>query len=319
MISVRGGRDMIHWSSEELTAMRAQQDDTLVANLSRHVDRLAGVIGPRHVSQPARFAAAAAYVERELTDAGYAVVRETYTASGQEVANLIAELPGGAKKDEVVIVGAHYDTIPSTPGADDNASAVAMLIEVARLMRRLQPARTVRFIGFACEEPPSFHTGEMGSQMHARNCKARGERVCGMLCLEMVGYYATGPGSQQVPPAIPRLFHGALPKDGDFLAAVGNLRSWRLLRQFRRGFKRAVRFPLFSIALPEAITEIRFSDNSSFWDQGYQALMITDTSFYRNPHYHMTSDTPDTLDYERMAQATLGVVGGACQVAGLKA
>jgi Zn-dependent M28 family amino/carboxypeptidase len=297
--------------------MRAEHDERLATNLTRHVDRLAGVIGSRHVSQPSRFAAAGAYVERELTDAGYSVVRETYTASGQEVANFIAELPGGAKKDEIVIVGAHYDTIPMTPGADDNASAVAMMLEVARQMRGLQSARTVRFIGFACEEPPSFHSNEMGSQVHARGCKARGERICGMLCLEMVGYYATGPGSQQVPPAIPRLFHGVLPKDGDFLAAVGNLRSWRLLRQFRRGFKRATRFPLFPIALPEAITEIRFSDNSSFWDQGYQALMITDTSFYRNPHYHMASDTPDTLDYERMAQATIGVVGGTCEVAGL--
>jgi Zn-dependent M28 family amino/carboxypeptidase len=298
--------------------MRIDSDTQLAANLARHVDRLAGVIGPRHVSQATSFAAAAAYVERELSGAGYDVVRETYTTSGREVANLVAELPGGPKKDEVVIVGAHYDTIPSTPGADDNASAVAMLIEVARLMRRLQPARTVRFIGFACEEPPSFHTGEMGSQVHARKCRKHGERVCGMLCLEMVGYYATGPGSQEVPPAIPRIFHGVLPKQGDFLAAVANLRSVRLLRKFRRGFKRAVRFPLFSIALPEAIREIRFSDNSSFWDQGYPALMLTDTSFYRNPHYHMPSDTPDTLDYEAMAQVTLGVVGGACEVAGVR-
>ena len=297
--------------------MRTNNDTQLAANLARHVDRLANVIGPRHVSQPAHFAAAAAYVERELADAGYTVARETYTASGQEVANLVAELPGDTKKHEVVIVGAHYDTVPTTPGADDNASAVAMLIEVARRMRGLRTARTVRFVGFACEEVPHFHTGEMGSQIHARACKARGERICGMLCLEMVGFYATGPGSQQVPPAIPRLFHGVLPKEGDFLAAVGNLRSWRLLRQFRRGFKRATRFPLFSIGLPEVITEIRFSDNSSFWDQGSQALMITDTSFYRNPHYHMASDTPDTLDYERMAQATLGVVGGACEAAGL--
>jgi Zn-dependent M28 family amino/carboxypeptidase len=282
------------------------------------VDQLAGLIGPRHLSQPAAFDAAAEFVERELIDAGYAVARQTYLAGGREVANLVAEIPGGKKKDEIVIVGAHYDTIPSTPGADDNASAVAVMIEVARRMRALEPARTVRFVGFACEEMPYFHTGEMGSQAYARSCRSRGERVRGMLCLEMVGYYVKGPGSQEVPPAIPRIFHGVLPKQGDFLAAVANLRSVRLLRKFRRGFKRAVKFPLFSIALPEAIHEIRFSDNSSFWDQGYPALMLTDTSFYRNPHYHLPSDTPDTLDYEAMAQVTLGVIGGASEVAGVR-
>jgi Peptidase family M28 len=119
-----------------------------------------------------------------------------------------------------------------------------------------------------------------------------------------------------VPDSIPRWLHGVFPKRGNFLAAVGNLRSWRLSWKFRRGFKRAVRFPLFSIVLPESITEIRRSDNSSFWDQGYEALMLTDTSFLRNPHYHEPTDTPDTLDYPRMAEVTLGVVGGVCNVAG---
>jgi hypothetical protein len=136
-----------------------------------------------------------------------------------------------------------------------------------------------------------------------------------MLCLEMVGYFTTEPGTQQIPPGIPRVFHRFLPNRGDFLAAVGNLRSWRLVWQFRRGFKRAVRFPLFSIALPESIQEIRLSDNSSFWDQGYPALMLTDTSFLRNPHYHAETDTPDTLDYDRMAQVTLGVAGAVRHIA----
>jgi Zn-dependent M28 family amino/carboxypeptidase len=228
--------------------MRADNDTQLTANLTRHVDRLAGLIGPRHLSQPAAFAAAAALVERELADAGYAVERQTYLAGGHEVANIVAELPGGKKKDEIIIVGAHYDTIPSTPGADDNASAVAVLIEAARRMRVLEPARTLRFVSFACEEMPYFHTGEMGSQVYARACRKLGECVRGMLCLEMVGYYVKGPGSQEVPPAIPRIFHGVLPKQGDFLAAVANLRSVRLLRKFRRGFTRAVKFPLFSFA-----------------------------------------------------------------------
>jgi hypothetical protein len=157
----------------------------------------------------------------------------------------------------------------------------------------------------------------MGSQVHARGCRKRGEQVVGMLCLEMLGYYSTEPGSQTAPASLPRSLHKALPKRANFLAAVGNLRSVRLLWQFRRGFKRAVRFPLFSIALPEKISEIRLSDNSSFWDQGYPALMLTDTSFLRNPHYHMASDTPETLDYERMAQVAAGIVGATCRIAGV--
>jgi Zn-dependent M28 family amino/carboxypeptidase len=298
--------------------MPTNVDPTLVESLTRHVDRLAGLIGPRHLGLPRAFAAAAAFVERELTDAGYTTSRQTYAVGNHEVANIAAELPGGRRKDEIVVVGAHYDSVWSTPGADDNASAVAVLIEVARLMRPLQPQRTVRFVGFACEEPPHFHMSDMGSQVYARECRTKGERIYGMLCLEMVGYYSTEPGSQKIAPGIPRIFHPLLPRRGDFLAAVGNLRSWQLLWQFRRGFKRAVRFPLLSLALPESISEIRLSDNSSFWDQGYPALMLTDTSFLRNPHYHLATDTPDTLDYQRMAQVTIGVAGGASRVAGLR-
>lgn len=296
--------------------MRTNTDPTLIANLTRHVYRLAGLIGPRHLGKPVAFAAAATYVERELSSAGYEVQRQTYSVGQQEVSNLVAELPGGRRKNEIVVLGAHYDTVASTPGADDNASAVAVLIEAARLLRESSPKRTVRFVSFACEEPPHFYTGDMGSQVYARECRMRNEKIRGMLCLEMVGYYSTEPLSQQIPPGIPRAIHWKFPKRGKFLAAVGNMRSWRLLWQFRRGFKRAVRFPLFSIALPESISEIRLSDNSSFWDQGYPALMLTDTSFLRNPNYHLASDTPETLDYERMAMVTVGVAGAVRRIAG---
>jgi hypothetical protein len=135
-----------------------------------------------------------------------------------------------------------------------------------------------------------------------------------MLCLEMVGFFTAETGVQKLPPGIPRFLRWVFPRRGDFLAAVGNLRSWKLSRKFRRGFKRATRFPLFSIVLPELIHDIRRSDNSSFWDQGYQALMLTDTSYLRNPHYHPTSDTPDTLDYKRMASVVIGVLGGVVEL-----
>lgn len=298
-------------------------DTNVIAELDKrlrlHVDRLAGLIGPRHLGKLSAFQAAATYVERELAKLGDEVVREPYPVKDIEVANAYIERQGESAADQIVVVGAHYDSVPTTPGADDNASAVAVLIEVARLLRNVRCPRTIRFVSFACEEPPHFYTETMGSQIHARACRQRRERITAMVCLEMLGFYTDEPHSQRLPEGIPRWLSWAFPKRGNFLASVGNLRSLRTVWQFDRGFRRASRLPLFSIALPELIQAIRLSDNSSFWDQGYSALMITDTSFLRNPHYHQATDTPDTLDYARMALATLGVAGGVARLAGRSA
>jgi Zn-dependent M28 family amino/carboxypeptidase len=245
------------------------------------------------------------------------VERQDYNAGPGTATNLIVERTGLRMPGSIVILGAHYDTVPSTPGADDNASAVAVLIEVARLLSGQRGDRTVRFVAFACEEPPHFYTDTMGSQVYARHCRKQGESLVGMLCLEMVGYYTDQPNSQAVPDEIPRWFRWWLPRRGNFLASVGNLRSFRLAWSFHRGFRRATRFPLLSLCLPEAIYHIRLSDNSSFWDQGYPALMLTDTSFLRNPHYHLSSDRADTLDYARMADVARGVAGGVARLAGM--
>jgi Zn-dependent M28 family amino/carboxypeptidase len=282
-------------------------DADLSERLRLHVDRLAGLIGPRHLGKPKSFEAAATYVERELAKHGDAVVREAYAIDDHEVANYYVERRGTTKPEQIVIIGAHYDTVSTTPGADDNASAVAVLLEVLGLLRDCKPNKTIRFISFACEEPPYFWTNSMGSQVHALNCRKRNEQITAMFCLEMLGYYSDEPNSQKLPDGIPRWLGWAFPKRGNFLASVGNLKSIKAVWDFRRGFKRGSKLPLFSIALPEMIQSIRLSDNSSFWDQGYPALMITDTSFLRNPHYHQPSDLPETLDYDRMAQATRGI------------
>jgi Zn-dependent M28 family amino/carboxypeptidase len=282
--------------------------DQIESNLRLHVDRLAGLIGPRTLRRPKTITATIGYIEGQWAEMGYTSTRECYDALGDEATNLIVERPGTKRASEIVLLGAHYDTVSSTPGADDNASAVAVLLEVSRLLREHTGRRTIRYVAFACEEPPYFGLGEMGSQHHARKSRVRGDNIVGMLCLEMVGYYSDVAGSQAIPPAIPTWMRRFFPKRGDFLAAVGNMPSWKLCWQFRRGFKRGTkRMPLFSICLPEKINEIRLSDNSSFWDQGYPALMLTDTSYLRNPNYHQASDTPDTLDYPRMTEVTLGV------------
>jgi Zn-dependent M28 family amino/carboxypeptidase len=277
------------------------------AALRLHVDRLAGLIGPRTYDKPKSIEAAMGYIRKQWSEMDYDVTEEPFDAIGVEARNLIVKKPGTSKADEIVLLGAHYDTVPTTPGADDNASAVAVLLEVSRLLKDHQARRTARYVAFACEEPPFFNFSAMGSQHHARQSRKRSEKIVGMFCLEMVGYFSDAPGSQKIPPAIPKAIRWLFPKRGNFLAAVGNMASWKLCYRFRIGFKRAARLGLFSICLPEKIGEIRLSDNSSFWDQGYPALMLTDTSFLRNPHYHQPTDTPDTLDYARMTEVTLGV------------
>lgn len=304
--------------SRYLRAHLAAPDDVqqLASRLKGHVEVLAGLIGPRHLGKPSTMDAAVVYIQRQLTAIGDTVRQMPYPVKEMQAINLAVERPGKKRTKEIVVVGAHYDTVPETPGADDNASAVAMLIEVARLTAGCPRQRTLRFVAFACEEPPHFYMETMGSQQYARGCRKANENIVGMLCLEMVGYYSDAPKSQGIPPGIPRMLRWAFPRRGNFLTAVGNLRSIPLVHGFRRGFKRASKLPLYSIALPEAIQEIRLSDNGSFWDQGYPALMITDTSFLRNPHYHQASDMPDTLDYARLAAGTLGVAGAVCRICG---
>lgn len=286
--------------------------EAIEQRLRLHVDRLAGLIGPRNLSRPRSIQATLGYLRGQWDEIGFEVVEENYFALGREATNLIVERQGSRKPEEIVLLGAHYDTCFETPGADDNASAVAVMLEVSRLLQAHIGRRTVRYVAFACEEPPYFNldkTGPMGSQEHARRARERGDDIVAMLCLEMLGYYSDEPGSQQIPEEIPPMLKRCLPTRGDFLAAVGNLQSWRLLWPVRRGFKKACRLPLFTIALPESVTAIQLSDNHSFWDYDYPALMVTDTSFLRNPNYHTLSDTPETLDYARMTKATLGIAG----------
>lgn len=287
----------------------------LTTNLRRHVDTLAGLIGSRHMQRPSSMDAAVAYIERELSPCG-TVVRERFPVHDAEAVNLVLEYAGAEKSNEIVLLGAHYDTVNTTPGADDNASAVAVLLECARLLKDGPRARTVRFVAFANEEPPHFYTDTMGSQFHARMCRMRGETLVGMLCLEMVGFFSDAPNSQQYPQMIPRPFRALLPSKGNFLGIVSNMKSAGLLARTRSGFRKESKLPLIALPLPESISEIRLSDHAQFWDQNYPALMFTDTSFFRNPHYHRESDTPDTLDYARMTEVALGVAGAVKYLAG---
>ncbi len=273
-------------------------------NLQRHVAKLAGEIGERHVWRVAALNASASYLEDTLTAAGYRVTSQNYQAEGMQVGNLVAELRGTSRPDEIIIVGGHYDTVTGTPGANDNASGCAAVLELARLMAGQKLSRTVRFVLFVNEEPPFFQTDLMGSRVYARQCRQRGEKVVAMLSVETIGCYFDSKGSQHYPWPF-SLFY---PDTGNFIAFVGDSASRSLVRQCTGLFRQHAAFPSEGAALPGGITGIGWSDHWSFWQEGYPALMVTDTAPFRYAHYHERQDTPDKLDYGRMARVVSGLV-----------
>ncbi len=227
--------------------------------------------------------------------------------------NVIAELRGTVESGKVLVVGAHYDTVRSTPGADDNASGVAALIGIAAGLAGRTPAKTVRFVAFALEEPPAYRTQNMGSYHYARSLQEAGAAVDGMICLEMVGYFTDLPGSQSYP--LP-LFKLLFPSRGNFIALVGNIRSRKFTKAVAAGMGRASDLRTVTLNAPSFVVGIDFSDHWSFNQFGYNAFMVTDTAFYRNPHYHENTDLPGTLDYVRMAEVVQGLVGAIGELAG---
>ena len=277
--------------------------ESVADRLREHVRVLAVDIGERHTGRPQALGAAARYIEGALALVGHEVRRQRYEADGIECLNLEVEHGGGDRASEIVLVGAHYDTVVGSPGADDNASGVAAMIEIARLLsgRRLQ--RTVRCVAFVNEEPPFFYSREMGSAVYARAARARSDDIKTMLSLEMLGYYSSRPRSQRYPPLL-RYFY---PDRGNFIAFVSNLRSRRALAQVHDAFRSQCTFPSVRLASPAIVPGISWSDQLSFWRAGFAAVMVTDTAFYRYPHYHCPTDTPEKLDFAAMSRVTIGL------------
>ena len=294
----------------------------LAQRLRGHVETLARDIGERHVLRPSALAAAAEFIRREWTTRHLRVGALAYRTGGVRCDNLEIAIPGRARPEEIVLVGAHYDTVAGSPGADDNASGVAALLEIGHMLARAKPRRTIRLVAFVNEEPPFFPWGEMGSRVYARAARRRGDDIRVMLSLEMLGCYSARPGSQRYPPLLRRFY----PDRGNFVAFVSNLASRRLLRETVRAFRAHSDFPSESLATFAWVPGVSWSDHLSFWGEGYRALMVTDTAFYRNPHYHTRRDTAERLDYRAMARvagglalATLVLAGGSavgCEDAG---
>jgi len=272
-------------------------------NLAAHVRVLAGEIGERNLEHLEGLNRARDYAVQALARAGYATRLQTYTHRGESYANVEAVRAG--RRDTAVIVGAHYDSVLGSPGANDNASGVAVLLELARLLRDAAPEHTLRFVAFTNEEPPYFDADEgMGSAEYAAAIEASPASVAAMLSLETLGVYRDAPGSQTYPvPPIAWLY----PDRGDFVAFIANPSSSALVRRLIGSFRAAATIPSQGAVLPAAVPGVAWSDHSSFWRRGVPAVMVTDTALFRDEAYHRSGDLPDRLDYERMARVVLGL------------
>ena len=279
--------------------------------LRSHVEYLAGTIGERNTEHPGTLARTVEYLDARFREAGLVPHRLEYDAAQGPFVNLEAEIYGVTRPQEIIVIGAHYDSAWPAPGADDNASGVAALLELARYYADRRFDRTVRLVAFPNEESPHYGTDRMGSKVYARQANERGDNIIAMYSLEMLGYYDTKAGSQR----FPRVIEPFYPDRGDFLAFVANVASTGLLRRTVGLFREHAAIPSYGLAAPMMLVpDIRRSDHAMFWPHGFPAVMITDTAGFRNPHYHRHSDRPDTLDYDRLA---LAVEGLAATFAGL--
>jgi len=279
------------------------EDHALMQRLRMHVEQLAGRIGERNIFHPAALDAAASYIEQEWVQQGYAVERLPYDVSGIRCLNLEATRRGGAREPEILLIGAHYDTVRGSPGANDNASGISALLEMSRLFASIEPARTVRFVAFVNEEPPFFVTRQQGSMVYAEAARLRGDNIRLMASIETIGWYSNEPGSQSYPP----LFNLFYPDRADFIGIVSNFHSRRAMRRLAAAFRAHSDFPVETAATFAFVPGVSWSDHRSFWRQGYRAVMITDTAFYRYRHYHAPSDTADKLVYPEFARVSSGL------------
>ncbi|MFC1678829.1 M28 family peptidase [Elusimicrobiota bacterium] len=280
------------------------------ARLARHVQKLAGEIGIRNANHPEALQGAIDYINAEFVSAGFQPQSQrydvpTYGRGGgtAEMVNISVTIPGDTPDAPILVVGAHYDTADGTPGADDNASAVAVLLELAHRLKRTPGRVELHLVAFSTEEPPYFGTKKMGSYHSARTLKDTGRKVIGMISLEMLGYYRDERESQKYPPFLSPFF----PDTANFVSVVSDLKSRRFLRRVREAFKPSGNLPVVAAAVPKIISSVGLSDHSSYWKNDIRAVMITDTAFLRNRHYHQMSDLPSHLDYERMANVLDGV------------
>ena len=278
--------------------------------LRANVQKLAGEIGERNMWHYAALNAAADFIEDSFSRAGLRTRRDSYETGGRPCHNIEAEISGSqqgvavSSPPPIIIIGAHYDSVFGSPGANDNGTGVAAMLALARRFARAKPKQTLRFVAFVNEEPPYLLSGEMGSQVYARRCKERGDKISAMISLETIGYFSDAADSQTYPsPGLGLLY----PKVGNFIGFVSNVHSRAMLHRVIALFRKHAKIPSEGASLPAFIPGVSWSDQWSFWQHGYPAIMVTDTAPFRYPYYHSSNDTPDKLDYDRFTLVVSGM------------
>ena len=285
-------------SAAPLSSAEIELRDELIAD----VRILGAEIGERNMARYPQLNAAADFIENSFSRAGLHPRRDTYDLHGRACHNIEAEIRGA--RSEILLIGAHYDSVFGSPGANDNSSGVAAMLALARRFAQTPAQRTLRFVAFVNEEPPYFLSEQMGSFVYAGRCKARGDHISAMISLETIGYFSDAPHSQTYPAPGLRLFY---PTVGNFIGFVANVHSRALLRRSIAFFRKHAGIPSEGAALPAFIPGVSWSDQWSFWQHGYPGIMVTDTAPFRYPHYHSATDTPDKLDYDRFALVVSGM------------
>ncbi len=300
MLGMPGRRQVSRKKDHQLNDFHLE----LKARLLSSVKFLAEDCGPRNKKNRKGLDSARQYIHDSFASLGYTVSQHEFDCAQGRCANVIAEKRGKRAENEIVVIGAHYDTVFGSPGADDNASGVAVLIELARALAEDEPRRTVRFVAFANEEHPEGPPEDMGSYLYAKSCHDLGERIVSMISLEMLGYFSSEIDSQNYP----KPFVGWYPSTADFIGFFGNLESRKLVRRCIQVFRDISAVPSEGLAAPDCVKDVGRSDHWGFWVHGFPALMITDTAEFRYPHYHTASDTVDKLDFDRLTLVTHGLV-----------
>lgn len=277
--------------------------------LQRHVWLLSKKFPPRLDAK--NLEVSAGYIKRQFKKSGGRVEVQKYTVAGESYQNISVLF--GPETNERVVIGAHYDTYGGLPGADDNASGVAALVELAKLLGKARLNRTVELVAYSTEEPPHFRTDEMGSAFHAKRLKEQKISVVVMISLEMIGYFTDAPNSQMYPAPLLRLFY---PTKGNYIAIVSKFSDFGTVRRIKKAMTGAMAVPVYSISAPTFIPGIDFSDHLNYWRYGYPAMMVTDTAFYRNRAYHSDKDVFGSLDYKRMADVVIGIYAAVLSFSG---
>ncbi|CAD5982116.1 M28 family peptidase [Planktothrix agardhii] len=272
--------------------------------LNRYIKIIADDIGEHNYIFYNQLIQVENFLNERLSQAGYAVKTQEYSVDGKVFRNLEIEIRGTEKPDEIVIVGAHYDSVVGSPGANDNGTGAVAILALAEKFATLKPKRTLRFVEFVNEEPPFFWSENMGSWVYAQRCKERQENIVAMLSLETMGFYSQASNSQQYPVNILKLIY---PNQGNFISFIGNISSRSLIHQAIGKFRNSAQFPSQGVSLPNFIPGVGWSDHWSFWQAGYPALMVTDTAPFRYPYYHTQQDTPEHIDYYALTLVISGL------------